>query len=172
MGWSLIHFVATHFSPLITGQLPWRDVCNNKIKTPRKIQNKNRFWFSENTNLINCTVWEQIVEENGVSSPRFYSQTNTLPIIIASIHVSLILLHQKIQSLLQPRETEPNQTGRKKERNDGLPRMGTLFLLLLQHSISTTRKTRAAFDESQVLELQTDFKTPRTHQNCLPFGFF
>lgn len=24
---SLIHFVATHFSPFTTGQLPWREVC-------------------------------------------------------------------------------------------------------------------------------------------------
>lgn len=27
--WSLIHFVATHFSPLITGQLPCNDVCQS-----------------------------------------------------------------------------------------------------------------------------------------------
>lgn len=27
ISWSLIHFVATHFSPRITAQLPWIDVC-------------------------------------------------------------------------------------------------------------------------------------------------
>lgn len=56
--WSLIHFVATHFSPLITAQLPCIDNCKGSqpmMKSECSHEERNLFkWWMFSTNIMQC----------------------------------------------------------------------------------------------------------------------
>lgn len=62
-------------------------------------------------NLINCPIWHQIVEEDSVSLPWLYFQTNTLLIFIPSI-----LLPQIEIPIYNPKTPTHNHKPRRKKQ--------------------------------------------------------